>query len=90
MGKEKDVYFSGLIVENTNFISIPNLDRKITADVKIRYNSPSYQTILIPIDKNIIKVLFKEKQRAVTPGQSAVFYNNETVIGGGVIKKSIK
>jgi len=57
--------------------------------VKIRYNSPAFKADLIPIDDNNIKVVFNQKQRAVTPGQSVVFYDRNIVLGGGVINKAL-
>ncbi|MCF8009560.1 MAG: tRNA 2-thiouridine(34) synthase MnmA, partial [Halanaerobiales bacterium] len=60
----------------------------IDIEVKIRYNSPEVKAKLIPFTDHKFKVLFEEKQRAVTPGQSAVFYKGDLVIGGGIIKNS--
>jgi len=89
VGKDKDVYFNGLIAENINYISVTKLTQKINANVKIRYNSPEFKAKLIPITEQKIKVKFDKKQRAVTPGQSIVFYDNDNVLGGGIIKTAI-
>ena len=89
VGKDNEVYFEGLIAEDINYLSIPNLKEKTSADVKIRYNSPAFKADLIPVDDNKVKVVFNQKQRAVTPGQSVVFYDRNTVLGGGVIKKAL-
>jgi len=89
VGKDKEVNFKGLTAENVNYISVPKLTQKRTALVKIRYNSPAFKAELIPVTVNKIKVIFAEIQRAVTPGQSVVFYNDTAVIGGGIIKTAI-
>ncbi len=89
VGKDNEVYFEGLIADDINYLSIPNLEKKTSADVKIRYNSPAFKADLIPIDDNNIKVVFNQKQRAVTPGQSVVFYDRNIVLGGGVINKAL-
>ena len=89
VGEDKEVYFKGLITEHVNYISVPKLTRKRTALVKIRYNCPAFKAELIPVTENKIKVIFDEKQRAVTPGQTVVFYDDTTVIGGEIIKTAI-
>ena len=56
---------------------------------KIRYRSEGVKAMVIPVGEGRIKVLFEEPQRAVTPGQSVVFYDNDVVVGGGIIEKSV-
>ena len=63
---------------------------RIEICAKIRYNSPEVKATLILIDKKEGKVVFKEPQRAVTPGQSVVFYDGDEVLGGGIITNSEK
>ena len=87
VGKKDELYFKGLIAENLNYLSIPNITEPLNANIKIRYNSPEFKAKLIPLENDNIKVLFENKQRAVTPGQSVVFYNQNTVLGGGLIKE---
>ena len=59
---------------------------KIEVEVKTRYSSKLAKAE-IKQDKNSIKVIFKEPQKAITPGQSAVFYIDDVVLGGGKIIK---
>ena len=88
VGKDEDIFFKGLIAEDINLISLSKINKPIDIEVKIRYNSPEVKAKLIPVTDNKFKVLFDKKQRAVTPGQSAVFYKGDLVIGGGIIRES--
>ena len=83
VGKKEDAYAKEFLIKKTHFI-LRSIKKKIAAKVKIRYNHQERLADLIPIN-NKIKVRFKKPQFAVTPGQSAVFYNNDNVLGGGVI-----
>ena len=60
------------------------VDDCINTTAKIRYGASESEATIIPIENNI-KVEFKKPQRAITPGQSVVFYDNDIVIGGGII-----
>jgi len=85
--KDPRLYSNQLKVNNVNWISgrIPNLPLKIKA--KIRYMHPAVPAILKRSrSKQFYRVMFKKPQRAVTPGQSVVFYRINEVLGGGIIK----
>ena len=82
---KEELFSDCLICNNINLITIDQLIAPISALVKIRYSAPKVNATLIPIDDNNIKVVFDEPQRAITPGQAIVFYDNNTVIGGGTI-----
>jgi len=79
--KEKDLYKKELTARNVNWISgkKPRLPLKVM--VKIRYRHKAVAAIIYPL----YKIIFDKPQRAVTPGQSAVFYRGREVVGGGVI-----
>lgn len=74
-----------LMVKDTNWIAgqPPKMPAKIQA--KIRYRTPDASAIIKPTGKNI-RVIFKTPQRAITPGQSVVFYQGEEMVGGGIIQ----
>lgn len=87
VGDNEDVFEEELIVEEINWISIEKLTEPKKVEVKIRYNSPAAEATLYPMGENKTRVVFDKSQRAITPGQSAVFYNKDIVVGGGVIKE---
>ena len=67
-------------------MAIEKLAEPIKAIVKIRYSAPKASATLIPLENGDIKVVFDEPARAVTPGQAVVFYDENKVLGGGIIK----
>ena len=88
VGKNEEVFKKGLWAEELNWIIFDSLNQDIEVKAQIRYNSPPVDAKIYPGKGKMVKVLFDEKQRAITPGQSVVFYNNDIVVGGGIIKSS--
>jgi len=83
---EKNLYKEELAVRNANWISgnKPKFPLKVTA--KIRYRHKAVLAIVIKgANPGTLRLKFKKPQRAVTPGQSAVFYKGQELLGGGVI-----
>jgi tRNA-specific 2-thiouridylase len=87
IGDQSALYNRSFVVERTNFIGIEALAEPLHASIKIRYNDEGHDGILSPMHNGCIKVEFDEPQKAVTPGQSAVFFDGDRVIGGGIIKE---
>ncbi|MCM8804144.1 MAG: tRNA 2-thiouridine(34) synthase MnmA [Candidatus Omnitrophica bacterium] len=85
VGEENDLYKKGLIVENVNFVSIERLKKEMKVEVKIRYKHSPAKAIIRPIDESRVEVIFEKNQKAPTPGQAAVFYIKDKLIGGGFI-----
>ncbi|HOK79536.1 MAG TPA: tRNA 2-thiouridine(34) synthase MnmA [bacterium] len=85
VGEEKDLYREKLIAENVNFIAIESLEKPLAVQTKIRYKHKAAFSVISPIENNRISVVFNEPQRAITPGQAAVFYDGDIVVGGGFI-----
>jgi tRNA-specific 2-thiouridylase len=83
---EKDLLKKEFIAVNVNWILRQNLP--INAKVKIRYKSNFAEAKILKHKKNSVKVIFKNPQKAITPGQSAVFYKGKELLGGGVIVDS--
>ena len=81
-------YFESLsrecIVKDLNWI-VPKPEQAIHSKVKIRYNADEVPAILTVQEDDRVHCHFEQAQRAVTPGQNAVFYDGDLVLGGGVI-----
>ncbi len=88
VGEEEEVHSKGLLVEKVNFVSEKPPEGETEIEVKIRYRSPAVAATLFISSTGEVKVHFKEEQKAVTPGQSAVFYKEGEVVGGGVISRA--
>ena len=86
IGRENEQYRKSLTAKDLNFIAFEKLDSPIRVKSKIRYKHKEVMSTVTPIDENRVIVEFDEPQRAVTKGQSVVFYDGEYVVGGGKIE----
>jgi len=86
-GRKEDVYADEFLLRDMHLIIAP-LKKKVALKVRIRYNHPDAPARFIFL-KHKIRVKFQKPQFAVTPGQSAVFYDRDIVLGGGIIDKVI-
>lgn len=84
VGEEKELYKSEILVTNINLLLVDEIKKWMKVTVKTRYSSKVAEAKIIQ-EENHIKVVFDEQQRAMTPGQSAVFYVGDIVLGGGKI-----
>jgi tRNA-specific 2-thiouridylase len=87
VGGPEDVYSEEMQVDNINWVAFDKLTKPVSAKVKIRYKHEPAESEISPVPGNNDSVLvqFKKPQRAVTPGQAAVFYQDDIVFGGGWI-----
>jgi tRNA-specific 2-thiouridylase len=60
----------------------------IEAEVKVRYATPPSTTTLVPSGNGRLHLRFHQPQRALSPGQSAVFYDGDRVLGGGIMQRA--
>lgn len=91
IGEEKDLYSRDFSAKNLNLIKYATLPEEgIKVMTKIRYNGSGYPATIIPISGNRVKVTFDEPQKSVTPGQSCVFYEEDSVIGGAIIEANVQ
>lgn len=88
VGDDADLYRDELTAARVNWIALaPGVStHEFEAQVKIRYLHPPAPATLTVLPDNRVSVKFHAKQRAITPGQTVVFYNGDVVLGGGVIE----
>ena len=85
VGPDEDLLSRDLYANRLNWISIPELTEPIRVTAKIRHRHTPAAAILSRVDETTVHAHFDEPQRAITPGQSAVFYQEDEVVGGGWI-----
>jgi tRNA-specific 2-thiouridylase len=88
IGPEDALMARALLVEDVRWVSSATPDNQIRADVKIRYRTPGAAATVQTLDDGGARVVFDEPQRAITPGQAAVFYRDDEVLGGGAILRA--
>lgn len=88
VGTKDDAFSRRFVVNNLSFINKP-IKNKVVLKVKIRYNHKESAAKLTPTG-NKISVEFKKPQFAITPGQAAVFYDQDKVVGSGTIEKVLE
>jgi tRNA-specific 2-thiouridylase len=86
LGTEESLRRSQCDVAELNLFDPSLLDGSTEVQIKIRYATLATPATLKPLPGGILRVLFHTPQRAISPGQSAVFYRNDHVLGGGIIQ----
>ena len=84
LGSNEDLMQSRVFVTDVNFIPFDKLTSPIRAQAKLRYTPNAAPCTIYPVETGVI-LEFDAPQRAVTPGQAAVFYDGDLVLGGGTI-----
>ncbi len=85
LGSNDDLFSDTLTAGNLNLISCDRIRDPMRVKAKIRYRHPAQWATVEQVDDSIIKVVFDEPQRAVTPGQAVVLYDDDVVVGGATI-----
>ena len=85
VGEEKEIFSKTAIVNEINLLLVDEISKPMEVMAKIRYAAKEAEATIYPMENDKIKVEFKEPQRAITPGQSIVFYIDDVVLGGGKI-----
>ncbi len=85
VGADEDLYARSLRARRVNLVAVDKLAGPLRVTVKIRHRHQGAAAVLEPVGKEEILVSFDEPQRAITPGQAAVFYDGDVVVGGGWI-----
>ena len=86
VGEQQELYRKEMKVNEVNLLLMDKIERTLDVTVKIRYASKPAEAIINQTEAGNIQVIFKEPQRGITPGQSAVFYIGDVVVGGGKIQ----
>lgn len=87
IGEEEDIFKTDLIAKDLNFMTIESLKAPLNVLAKVRYSAIATPAIIYPLENGRVKVSFENKQRAITKGQSIVFYDDKYIIGGGIIEE---
>jgi tRNA-specific 2-thiouridylase len=86
VGEEEELLSDRLLAREVNWLSVPPPRAEVRAGVKIRYRAAEAPATIRPLPEGRALVRFDSPQRAVTPGQAAVFYDGEVCLGGGWIE----
>ncbi|MGI6019517.1 MAG: tRNA 2-thiouridine(34) synthase MnmA [Marvinbryantia sp.] len=88
VGENEELFKTHVTAGNLNFMSIPGVDGELDVIAKIRYNHKGAPARIRMTGENTLECVFREPQRAITPGQALVFYDTDgNVAGGGTILK---
>ncbi len=87
VGDDEDLRSDRLTADRVNWQSTEVPVDKVYGQAKIRYRQDATPAVITPGEPGVAQVAFEHPQRAVTPGQSVVFYDGETVLGGGIIRE---
>lgn len=86
LGSNDDLFSREAYVSDFNWISGEVPGSEFRCKAKIRYRQPEQWVTVIPTGADTVHITFDEPQRAITPGQAAVLYDGDIVLGGGTIK----
>ena len=86
LGSPEELFSKTMRVRNINWQAIEPPKSDITAEVKARYRQKAEKAVITPLSETEAVVEFVNPQRAITSGQSAVFYDGDIVLGGGIIE----
>ncbi|MBB5286235.1 tRNA-specific 2-thiouridylase [Rhabdobacter roseus] len=90
LGDMPDLFRDGMYVSKLNLQKYPTLTQPLETVTKVRYKHEGTPATVIQEEENKIKVLFHDAVNGIAPGQAAVFYEGDDVVGGGWIMKSFR
>lgn len=90
VGKEEEVFQKGLLARDNNYLALAKLEEPLKVQAKIRYGAEPAEAVITPEAEGRVKVIFETPQRAITPGQSVVYYQGDLVVGGGIIEEVVR
>lgn len=89
LGSGEEVYSSGLIASDNNWITIEDLNEQMEVEAKIRYSAQPAPATIKKLPNGLVELKFQQPQRAITAGQAVVYYQGDYVIGGGTIERKL-
>lgn len=90
LGRNEDLFSKRLVADDVNLIAVEHLNGPMRVTAKVRYRHTEAPATVTPLSDGRIEVIFDEAQRAITRGQAVVFYDGDTVVGGGTICEAEK
>jgi tRNA-specific 2-thiouridylase len=88
VGDADDLEATEFISRDVNWIAFDNPESPVRAEVKVRYRHDPAPATIFPLAGGMARICFDTPQRAITPGQAAIFYRGDEVLGGGWIAKN--
>ena len=88
VGSREELYQDKLTASGLNWIAIEKLEQPLEVKARIRYRHQEAEATVTPTGEDKVYVKFQQPQPAITPGQTVVFYQGDTVVGGGTIEKA--
>jgi tRNA-specific 2-thiouridylase len=88
VGTSEHVWADELVAEKVNWIAIKKLSEPMRTRARIRYKHEESPATISPLENGGVLVRFDRPQRAITPGQSVIFYSDDVVVGGGIIQST--
>jgi len=80
------VYSSALVAADVNWVSMPEISGPFSVTARVRYRAESTEAVIERLADARVLTVFAKPQRAITPGQSVVWYKEDLVVGGGRIE----
>ena len=89
VGEREEATQAEAWVRQVNWVSTPAPDEPLAVEVQVRYRTPAVPATLIPESPERVKLRFAEPQFGVTPGQAAVWYQGDLLLGGGILERPL-
>ena len=87
VGPNEALFATTLLAKDFNWIAVPGMTEPMEVTARARYNQKEQPATVYPEENGLVKVKFREPQRAMTPGQAVVLYQGDLVLGGGTIDR---
>jgi len=89
VGFAPELNHGGLVASGLNLIACDFIDGPREVEVKIRYTQKAFPGVMTQLDHETAAVRFTQPQSSITPGQAAVFYDGDCVLGGAIIERAV-